>query len=161
MSTTKQISRWLLVLPGAILVGIIVMFPIHWTAMFIQNHGSVIFGMSITKENGESLMSLESIERYMDALFVSGSVVAASARIAPRFHFLTAIVITLCIIGLGAVSCAHLKSSGLRLDDSPFRLAVNFTLCLISVICALFYARDLDAKPASYNRSSSIKNEKA
>jgi hypothetical protein len=77
MTSIKQILRWLAVLPGAILAGVLVMFPVHWAAMFIHYFG----GFSepfITNEKGEGLlqsMPLELLERFGDALFVPGTVI--------------------------------------------------------------------------------------
>jgi hypothetical protein len=45
-------------------------------------------------------MPIESLERFADALFVSGTFIAIGSRIAPRFRLVTAIVLTLLLLGL-------------------------------------------------------------
>ena len=128
------------------MAAIIVMFPIHWAAMFIHYFGGSSDAI-ITTDDGKGLlqaMPLESLERFMDALFVSGIFIAAGARIAPRFHFVTAVAIALPLIGFLSFFFAQPSFFGLRIADSPFILVVRIILCLTSVIFALFYARNLD-----------------
>ncbi len=128
------------------LAGIIVLFPVHWAAMFIHYFGGSADSF-ITTEDGKGLlqaMPLESLERFMDALFVPGAVIAAGARIAPRFHFATAIAVTVLLVGSLIYLFASLSSSGNRIIDSPFRIVVTIILWLASVTYALFYARQLD-----------------
>ena len=135
MITTQQILRWLAVLPGAMLAAIIVLFPVHWAAAYIHCFGDSA-GTIITTDNGKGLLSampLESLERFLDALFVPGTIIAAGARIAPRFHFVTAVVLTLLLIGLLSFLFAHLGSTGSHIADSPFRIVVTIILWLASV----------------------------
>ena len=143
---TRQILRWLAVLPGAMLAGIIVLFPVHWVAMLIHYFGGS--GDSfITTDDGKGLLQaipLESLERFMDALFVPGTVISVGARIAPRFHLATAIAVALLLVGLLTFVFVQLSSSGSHIVDSPFRMVVTAILWLASVTFALFYARDLD-----------------
>lgn len=145
MTTLKQVLRWIALAPGALLGAIIVMFPVHWVAMYIHQFGT---GESmITDEQGRGLlqsMPLESLERFGDALFVPGALIAAGAFIAPRFHFVTAIVLT--ILGAGFMSWVFINASSLSIhfDDSYSRLAFTTILWFVSVGFALSYARSLD-----------------
>jgi hypothetical protein len=96
MITLKQILRWIAVVPGALLGAVIVMFPVHWVAMYMHHVGTP--DPMITDEQGRGLlqsMPLESLERFGDALFVFGTLIGVGAFVAPRFHFATAIVLTL------------------------------------------------------------------
>ena len=128
------------------LAGIIVLIPVHWAAMFIHyfgDSGSAI----ITTDDGKSLLSampLESLERFLDALLVPGTVIAAGARIAPRFHLAAAVLLTLLLIGSLSLLFAHVSSTGFHIADSTFRIVVNIILWLASVTFGLFYARELD-----------------
>jgi hypothetical protein len=145
MTTLKQILRWLAVVPGALLGAIIVMFPIHWVAMYIHHFGTP--DPMITDEQGRGLlqsMPLESLERFGDALFVSGTFIAVGAFIAPRFHFGTAIALTLLLAGFMSWVFVSAGSMGIHITDSPFRIVINAVLCLIGVGVALHYAHDLD-----------------
>jgi len=98
----KRILRWLAVLPSAVLGAIVVMFPVHWVVLMIH----YVFDPTsdfATTEDGRGLlqaMPIESLERFADALFVSGTFIAIGSRIAPRFRLVTAIVLTLLLLGL-------------------------------------------------------------
>ena len=147
MTKLEQSLRWIAVLPGAILGAIIVMFPVHWVAMYLHHFGTP--DPMITDERGRSLfesMPLESLERFGYALFVAGTLVGVGAFIAPRFHFVTAVILTSILVGI--MSCVFLSahSTGMHFDDSVFRLVMTFVLWLISVAAALSYARGLDKR---------------
>lgn len=145
MTTLKQIFRWLAVLPGALVAAIIVMFPVHWVAMYIHHFGTP--DPMITDEQGRGLLQslpLESLERFGDALFVPGALIAAAAFIAPRFHLATGIALTL--LGVAFMSWAFINASsmGMHIEDSSFRMVLTAILWLVSVGMGLHYARDLD-----------------
>ena len=145
MTKPKQILRWLAVVPGALLGAVIVMFPVHWVAMYIHHFGTP--DPMITDEQGRSLLQsipLESLERFGDALFVAGTLIGVGAFIAPRSHFATAIVLTLLLVGLIAWVLISACSAGMHFDDSPFRMVITAILWLVSVALALSYARNLD-----------------
>src|SRR6266700_1245952 len=123
MNALKQILRWLAVIPGALLGAIIVMFPVHWVAMYIHHFGTP--DPIITDEQGKGLlqsMPLESLERFGDALFVAGTFIGVGALIAPRFHFATAIVLTLLLVGFLSWAFISASSMGMHIVDSPFRM---------------------------------------
>jgi hypothetical protein len=64
-------------------------------------------------EDGRGLLQsipFESLERFGDALFVPGTIIAVGARTAPRFHLATAIVITALFVGLMCFSLAQATS---------------------------------------------------
>ena len=145
MTTLKQILRWLAVLPGALLGAIIVMFPVHWVAMYIHHFGTA--DPIITDEQGKGLlqsMPLESLERFGDALFLPGTLIAVGAFIAPRFHFRTAIAVTILLVGFISWAFISASSMGWHIVDSPFRMVITAVLWLVSVAFALHYARELD-----------------
>ena len=145
MAMTKQVLRWLAVVPGALLAGVIVMFPVHWVAMGIHHFGAG--EPIITTEDGRGLLQslpLESLERFGCALFVPGAIIVTGARIAPRFHFVTAALLTVFLVGLMSFSFVQLRSTGMHIEDSPFRMVITAILWLVSVGLALSYARGLD-----------------
>ena len=147
MSALKQILRWLAVVPGALLGAVIVMFPVHWVAMYIHHFGTS--DPIITDEHGRGLlqsMPLESLERFGDALFVPGTLIMVGAFIAPRLHFATGIVLTLFLIGFMSWTFLSASSMGIHIVDSPFRLVITAILWLVSVVSALSYARGLDKR---------------
>ncbi len=133
MTKPKQILRWLAVIPGAVLGVVIVMFPVHWLAMYIHHFGAG--EPIITDEQGRGLlqsMPLESLERFGDALFVAGILVGVGAFIAPRFHFATAIVLTVLLIGSMSWVFVHAISMGMQIEDSPVRMLITVMLWLVS-----------------------------
>jgi hypothetical protein len=145
MTTTKQILRWLAVLPGAVLAGMIVLFPVHWVGMYIHHFGAG--EPIITTDDDRGLlqsMPLESIERFGDALFVPGTIIAVGARIAPRFRFATAIVLTVLFAGLMCFLFVQVTSMGMHIEDSTFRMVITILLWLVSVAFGLFHAREID-----------------
>lgn len=147
MTTLKQTLRWFAVLPGAGLGAIIVMFPVHWVAMYIHHFGTP--DPMITDEQGRGLlqsMPLESLERFGDALVVAGTFIGVGAFIAPRFHFATAIALTLLLVGFLAWAFINASSMGLHIVDSPLRMVITGILWLVSVVSALSYARGLDKR---------------
>jgi hypothetical protein len=130
---------------GALLGAVIVMFPVHWVAMYIHHFGTP--DPMITDEQGRGLlqsMPLESLERFGDALFIFGTLVGVGAFIAPRFHFATAMVLTLLLVGFMSWAFVSASSMGVHIDDSPFRMVVTAILWLVGVASALSYARGLD-----------------
>jgi hypothetical protein len=145
MTTLKQILRWFAVLPGALLGAVMVMFPVHWIAMYIHHFGTP--DPIITDEQGRGLlqsMPLESLERFGDALFVPGTLIAVGAFIAPRFRLATAIVVTVLMIGFMSWALISANSMGMHIADSAFRMVITAILWLVSVGCALSYAHGLD-----------------
>ena len=145
MTTLKQILRWIAVVPGALLGAVIVMFPVHWVAMYIHHFGTP--DPMIADEQGRGLlqsMPLESLERFGDALFVAGALIGVGAFIAPCFHFATGIVLTLLLVGFLSWAFVSASSMGMHIVDSPFRMVITAILWLVSVASALSYARGLD-----------------
>lgn len=146
MTKLRQTVRWLAVVPGALIGAVLVMFPVHWLAMFLHRFGTP--DPIITDEQGRGLlqsMPLESLERFGDALFVPGTLIGVGAFIAPRLHFATAIVLTLLWIGFISWAFVSVSSMSMHIDDSPFRMVITAILWLVSVGAALCYARGLDS----------------
>jgi hypothetical protein len=143
--TKRHILLWLAVLPGALLAGIVVLFPVHWVAMYIHHFGAG--EPIITTDDGRGLLQslpLESLERFGDALFVPGTVIATGASIAPRFHLVTGIVLTVILVGGLTYLFVNLHANGNEITDSTFRLVLTGILWIASVAFALFHARKLD-----------------
>jgi len=145
MTKTHQFLRWLAVLPGALLAGVIVMFPIHWTAMYIHHFGAG--EPLVTTDDGRGfLQSLptETLERFGYALFLPGTIIYVGACIAPRFHFATALALTAMLLSLVSYLLLHLSSTGLHIADSTFRLVVTAFFWLLSVTYACVHSREFD-----------------
>jgi hypothetical protein len=143
--TTKQVLRWLAVLPGALLGGVAVMFPVHWIAMYIHHFGT---GESLIEtDDGRGLLQslpLESLERFGYALFVPGTIIATGALIAPKFHFVAGIVLTILLVSGMCYLFVKMSSQGAHFTDSTFRIILTCVLWLVSVTFSLFHARKHD-----------------
>ena len=102
MKKLMQVLRWIAVLPGSLLAGVLVIFPIHWLALAIHFSGGPFYGF-ITQDCGENPVSLKQLEYSMNSLFVSAAIIVIGALIAPKYRFATAISLTILIFCLGAV----------------------------------------------------------
>jgi len=104
-----EIGRWVAVVPGGILCGFLVLFPLHWILYFTLVKGSII---------EMPLEDMAPIERFLSPILSSILFVYAGARIAPKKQFTVSII--LCILSLlirvGIVLFA--KHSGITLDMS-------------------------------------------
>lgn len=75
--------RWVAVLPGALIVGILVNFPFHWMLYLTLVEGELISGVNIG-----------SIEYNLYPLVTAITFILAGFEIAPSHKFKTAIVLT-------------------------------------------------------------------
>jgi hypothetical membrane protein len=83
----KNILVWTSVLPGAILGGFLMTFPLHWILYGTLVGGSVISGVDI-----------EPIERFLSPFVIALGFVLIGSHIAPSHKLKTAIVLTIIYI---------------------------------------------------------------
>jgi hypothetical protein len=74
--------RWVGVLPGALLAGLLATFPLHWTLYFTLAHGETISGVNITP-----------IERAMYPFVIALCYIVAGFKIAPKHKFKTSVIL--------------------------------------------------------------------
>ena len=74
-----EIGRWVAVIPGAILCGFLILFPLHWALYFTLVKGSIV---EMPLEN------MAPIERFLSPILSSIIFVYAGAKIAPKKQFL-------------------------------------------------------------------------
>lgn len=74
-SKTAEVLRWIAVLPGGILAGILILFPLHWVLYFTLVRGSVI---------QMPMDDMASIEHFLSPVLSSIFFVFAGALIAPK-----------------------------------------------------------------------------
>jgi len=79
-----EIGRWVAVMPGAILSGLLILFPLHWVLYFTLVKGSII---EMPLEN------MAPIERFLSPIFTSMIFVYVRAKIAPKKQFLVSIIL--------------------------------------------------------------------
>jgi len=143
MKKLKQVLRWIAVLPGSLLAGVLVIFLIHWLALAIHFSGGPFYGF-ITQDGGGNPVSLKQLEYSMNSLFVSATIIFVGALIAPKHRFATAISLTILIFCLGTVLFFTANNYGLRMADSTFVTVLHIIFILFGVINALLFARELD-----------------
>jgi hypothetical protein len=85
-----------------------------------------------------------------NTLVVPGTVVGIGAWIAPRFHFVTAVVLTIVIGGVLSLAYLYLSAHGFARTYPTWRTVLMVMFWIISVSFALFRAR---AAPASSARN--------
>jgi len=108
MTRLKHILRWLAVLPGAILAALIVMFPIHWAALYIHHFGP-FSGPLITDEEGKGLLPLLLVGLISWAIAQAKSMGMHSVD--TPFRMIIIFVLWLVSVG-SALSYAHILEKG-------------------------------------------------
>ena len=79
--------RWVAVLPGALIAGIISSFPLHWLLYFTLVKGEIVLGVNIRP-----------IEYTILPFVVAIVIILVGSEIAPLHKFRTAIVLTVLYI---------------------------------------------------------------
>jgi hypothetical protein len=82
MKKLKYWIRWVVVLPGAIISGILAIFPLHWALHATFVRGSMISGMDI-----------KPIEYFLYPFVVAIIYIVAGFKIAPKHKFKTASIL--------------------------------------------------------------------
>ena len=135
--------RWACLVPGSLLTGLAVHFPIHWIVMF----GTTFFRSGPDHDNGGlSLWNLpaERLEQYLAALIVPGTIVYMTGKIAPSHRVTTAIIATVVGGGLYAVGAGYLITNyNGGYVDMILDLLLPLVLNAASVKYALPSAREL------------------
>jgi hypothetical protein len=84
-----EIGRWIAVIPGGILFGFLVLFPLHWILYFTLVRGSMI---------EMPMEDMAPIEKFISPILSSIIFVYSGAKIVPKKKFIVAII--LFIIGI-------------------------------------------------------------
>src|SRR3989344_2834763 len=91
----KYWLRWILVLPGALIIGFLATFPLHWILY-------LIFGLSEESDFGSPKFFLEllpgevnmqAIEYMLYPAVIAATFIIVGSKIAPRYKFMTALVL--------------------------------------------------------------------
>jgi hypothetical protein len=145
--TTKQALRWLAVLPGAFLGGTLIMFPVHWLALYIHRWG--IGEPIVSGPDGRSIIQsipVDALAALGNALFVPGAVVLAGAYIAPKHRFRTGV--TIVAIQLTGV-CYVFKLIHERVyvfDGTAFQMVLTVLLWVVSFGLSLYFLHETDRR---------------
>lgn len=132
MEKFKYWFRWIGVLPGAIIAGMLATFPLHWILYFTLVKGEVVSGVNI-----------EPIEYLLYPFIISVTFIYSGYKIAPKYKFKTAIILFILytICWLTIITFSFLKGSlgGVNLDFS-FRTV----LALLGSFVGIFLAKKSD-----------------
>ncbi len=88
MSKIEYGFRWIAVLPGAIVAGLLVTFPLHWLLYLAFAHDGTLLGF-IELPPGANI----SIEHVLSPFVIALTFIFAGNRIAPKYKFKTAITL--------------------------------------------------------------------
>lgn len=105
----KEAGRWIAVLPGGLLLGLSVLFPLHWILYFTLVKGDII---------EMSVEDMAVVERFVSPIISSIVFVYGGAMIAPRKHILVAIVLFIAGIFIRAGLPFLLHIFDMELDTS-------------------------------------------
>lgn len=83
-SKAAEVFRWLAVIPGGVLAGFLVLFPLHWILYFTLVRGEVI---------QMPMEDMAPIERFLSPILSAMFFVYAGALIAPRRQVLVSYVL--------------------------------------------------------------------
>jgi hypothetical protein len=83
-SKTAEVLRWLSVIPGGVLAGFLILFPLHWVLYFTLVKGEMI---------QMPMEDMAPIERFLSPVLSSIFFVFAGAMIAPRKQVLVSYVL--------------------------------------------------------------------
>ena len=86
--STKNLIRWVAVLPGALIAGFLSTFPLHWILYLAFAHNGTLLGF-IELPDGANI----SIEQAVYPFVIAITFVLVGAKIAPSHKFKTAITL--------------------------------------------------------------------
>jgi len=117
----KYWLRWLVTLPGALLAGLFVTFPLHWILYFLFNKEEADLGSvkSFIQLFGHG-MSYKDIEYILYPFVIALTFVLAGYKIAPKYKFKTAVVLfgiyTLVSLTLPFIAAVLLKNRDIQIQ---------------------------------------------
>ena len=122
----KYWFRWFVVLPGAILAGLLATFPLHWILYFLFNKEEADLGSvkSFIQLFGHG-MSYKDIEYILYPFVIALTFVLAGYKIAPKYKFKTAAVFfgiyTLVWLSMPFIAAALLKNRDIQIQFFSIR----------------------------------------
>jgi hypothetical protein len=101
--------RWILVLPGAIIGGILATFPLHWILQLKSAFNGTLFGFIELPPN-----AFTTIEYYLYPFVIALAYVLGGEAIAPKHKFKTVIVLAVLYILFTLGTLFFINNSGLQ-----------------------------------------------
>lgn len=120
-NSTKNILRWIAVLPASFISGFLSTFPLHW----------ILYATLSNKESfSNGLGLLEPIEHFLSPIVLMMVFILVGYKIAPKYKFQTSLVIAILWV-IVVLSIAVLK------PDIPY-LEIRTFFTFISILVALY-----------------------
>jgi hypothetical protein len=116
-----EFIRWIAIIPGGVLCGLIILFPLHWVLYFTLVEGSII---------QMPMKDMAPIERFLSPILSSIMFVYAGARIAPKEQFVVSIILFVLGILIRVGMVFFVRVADLKLDTSFY----GFTRLLLSAL---------------------------
>jgi hypothetical protein len=88
--STKNLLRWIAVLPGSLVAGFLSTFPLHWLLYLAYAHNGTLFGL-IGLPEGSNL----SIEHAVYPAVIALTFILVGYEIAPRYKFKTTVILAI------------------------------------------------------------------
>ncbi len=127
---TKNVLRWVAVLPGALAAGFLATFPLHWMLYFTLAKGETISGMNI-----------DPIEYTIYPFVIAITFILAGFKIAPKHKFQTsAVLATLWIISFFVIF--------IFASELEPKFGLRGVLSLAGALLGLYIALRQSKKPA-------------
>ena len=132
MTTHVQVLRWICVIPGAMVCGLLVAFPIHWLVLVPSDSCITI--------------PPETLERFLQAILGPLAVVWGGAKIAPYYRFRTGIVLTVIFVIWLIVALIFAASRGIEFTGGWFQRSMTHVLQIAGFSWGLYQAHEADKK---------------
>lgn len=140
MSTDNKLTsyfRWLLVLPGGLVSGFLVLFPLHWLLLFLFSSntepdiGSLRFFIGLFPNTNAT-----SIEYLIFPAVSAFFYIIGGAKIAPKYKFKTAIILFVLYLITWAIIAISVIINGNFLN-APGQFSARTVLTLLGAILGL------------------------
>ncbi len=109
----KNLFRWIVLLPGALLSGVLATFPLHWVLSLKSSYNGTFLGfIELSPE------AFVAIERALTPFVIAIIFVLVGAKIAPTNKFKTAVALSVIyiIFAIGIIFFATTSSLQISLD---------------------------------------------
>jgi len=132
--------RWIAVLPGAILAGFLIIFPLHWLLYIAFAHNGTLLGLIELPQRSDIW-----IEQLISPFVMAITFISTGHYIAPKYKYKSAIALftIYAILWLGGVIISSSKESFYGFD---MQFSGKTVLAIVGAILGLYIARQSDEK---------------
>ncbi|MGK2849100.1 MAG: hypothetical protein ACSLEX_03480 [Minisyncoccota bacterium] len=150
MKETKSWLRWIAVLPGALIFGILATFPLHWLIYLAFAHdGATVFG--IVELNDDDWRY---IEYYLYPFVIAVTFIYAGYRIAPKHKLKTAVALFVIYFTVWLIASYISLSKG-DIYGSYLHFSGRTIFALIGAILGIYIVKKIDS---NVTRGISVEN---